>query len=141
MKYFSLPILACFLTACPVKNCNYVPPVCQGTDAIIDDGLYKNGPVDHLTILDAEIIGDSIFIEFGSSGCDGSTWELFLVDANVIMKSKPEQRNIRLSLKNKELCEAYFTKTISFNIKPLQIQSNKIYLNLKYWNKELLYEY
>ena len=83
--------------------CDCVPKDGQGTDVIIDSELYKNGPSDQLTIIDAKIIGDSIFIEFGSSGCDGSTWEFSLVDADVIMESYPEQRNIRLSLKKQRV--------------------------------------
>ncbi len=141
MKYITIIILACILTACPFLNSdNDVPPnfVC-GKDVVISAKKYKNGPSDQLNIISAEIKGDSLYIEFGSSGCDGSSWELCLYDADVILESYPEQRNIRLSLKNEEECDAYFTKKVAFNIKPLQTQSDKIYLNLQGWNEQLLY--
>ncbi len=68
-----------------------------------------------VTILDAEIINDSIYIEFDASVCDGSTREICLVDAKLIMESYL----IRLSLKNEELCDANFTKKLAFDIKPV----------------------
>ena len=142
MKYIISIFLACVLTACPCDDCNCVGPhkPC-GDDVVISADRYANGPSGQLSIINAEIIGDSIHIEFGSSGCDGSTWKLCLYDADVIMESYPEQRNVRLSLKNEELCDAYFIKEVAFNIKPLQIQSDKIYLNLQGWDGKLLYKY
>ena len=108
---------------------------------IISESDYKNAPADELTIISAEIINDCLFIEFTSSGCDGSAWEIKLIDANVVMESYPVQRNLRLSLKNQEECDAVITMTVSFDISPLQLEYDKIKLNLTNSGDQLLYEY
>lgn len=135
-------IIACAFLACNGEDCDCVTPPEPCTDqVIISTELYNSGPNDDLNIVDVEIINDSIYIEFGSSGCDGESWEICLYDAEVIMESLPEQRLIRLALKNEELCDAYFTKKVVFDITPLQIESDKIYLNLEGWETQLLYDY
>ncbi len=110
-------------------------------DVIVSAEAYITAHDDHLNINSIEIIDDCLVIDFGSSGCDGSTWELKLIDADVIMESDPPQRNVRLSLKNDELCDAYFSKVISFDISALQVDGNKLLINLKGHNEPILYKY
>ncbi|MDC1539543.1 hypothetical protein N8480_02595 [Flavobacteriaceae bacterium] len=80
-------------------------------------------------------------INFSSSGCNGDTWELKLIDSEDILESNPPQRNLRLSLKNEELCEAYITKELTFDISNLQVDGNKVQLNLTNSDKNILHEY
>ncbi len=135
-----LPVIGLF--ACTSEECDCVePPVVCSDQVMLSTELYNNGPNDIVQIIDAEIKDDSIYIEFGASGCDGSTWELCLVDAEVVMESYPEQRLIRLSLYNEELCDAYFTRKVSFDIRPTQTQLDKVILHLSGWDTPLLYEY
>jgi len=108
---------------------------------IISADEYLNAPDDHLTINSIEIIGDCLIIDFGSSGCDGNTWQLKLIDEGVILESYPSQRNLRLSLKNEEVCDAYFTKEVSFDISQLQVEGDKVLLNIKGYEGQVLYEY
>ena len=91
------------------ETCDCVPPPECDKAVIVDGNKYDNAPDDDLNITDAKIVNDCLTITFGSSGCDGSSWQLALYDAGVIMESYPPQRNIRLSLKNEELCDAYFS--------------------------------
>ena len=108
---------------------------------IISEADYKNAPADELTILGASIAEDCLTVEFSASGCDGSAWEIKLIDANVVMESYPVQRNLRLSLFDQEECDAVITKTIAFDISPLQLDYDKILLNLTNSGEQLLYEY
>jgi len=108
---------------------------------IISTDLYKNAPSDPLFISDAEIIGDSLKITIGASGCDGNDWVLSLVGSNEILYSQPPQRHIRLSLKNNELCTAVCGKTIAFDIKPSKISGGQIILRLDGWQGTLSYNY
>lgn len=108
---------------------------------IVSENEYNNAPDDELSIVSASITGDCLNIEFASSGCDGSTWEIKLLDANVIMESYPVQRNLRLSLKNIEECDAVIARSISFDLRPLQLNYDKILLNLTNSGDQLLYEY
>lgn len=102
---------------------------------------FLNAPADPLTIVSAELTGDSLKIQFASSGCDGSKWEVKLIDSGAVMYSDPPQRNIRLSLKNPEMCEAYIGKSCAFYIRDLQVPGNKVLLNLINSGTQILYEY
>lgn len=103
---------------------------------------YENAPSDQLAINSLEINGNCLKINFSSGGCDGNSWELKLIDSEGILKSNPPQRNLRLSLKNEELCEAYITKELTFDISNLQVDGNKVQLNLtNSENLNILYEY
>ena len=108
---------------------------------IISENGFRNGPSDDLTITSTVISGDCLIIEFVSSGCDGSEWEVKLYDAKAIKESYPVQRDLRLSLKNEEECDAVITRSVSFDLRPVQLEYDKMLLNLVNSGDQLLYEY
>ena len=112
-----------------------------GSQVVISADKYITAPNDQLTINNLELNGDCLTINFSSGGCSGDTWELELIDAAIILESNPPQRNLRLSLKNEELCLAYITEEISFDLKDLQIDGNEILLNMTNSGDQILYEY
>jgi hypothetical protein len=109
--------------------------------AIISAEQYTNAPADQLEINNLTTNGNCLKINFSSGGCDGNTWELKLIDSGDIMESNPPQRNLRLSLKNEELCEAYITKELTFDISNLKVDGNKVQLNIINSDENILYEY
>ncbi len=114
-------------------NCNKV--------VIISSELYTNAPADQMTINSLDLNENCLNISFSSSGCDGSTWEVKLIDSELILESNPPQRNLRLSLKNEEECEAYITKELTFDINNLKIDGNQVLLNITNSDDQILYEY
>jgi len=108
---------------------------------VISSDEFQNARYDLLTINNITISGDCLTINFGSSGCDGSTWIMKLIDSEAIAESYPPQRSLRLSFINEELCDAYFTKTLSFDIKPLRVSGNKVILHIDGYNESIIYEY
>lgn len=110
-------------------------------EVIISAVLYNSAPSDFLTINNVILTDDYLKINFSSSGCSGESWDVKLIDADVILESYPPQRNLRLSLENKELCEAYITKEITFDISKLQIDENQVLLNIKNFESQVLYKY
>ena len=108
---------------------------------IVSSELYENAPNHLLTINSLEINENCLKINFSSSGCDGDTWDLKLIDSEAILESLPPQRNVRLSLKNEEVCLAYVTKELTFDITPLKLDGNQVLLNITNANKQILYEY
>ncbi len=102
---------------------------------------FLNAPADPLSIVSVELTGDCLKIHFASSGCDGSNWEVKLIDSGAVMYSDPPQRNIRLSLKNPEMCDAYIGKSFTFDIRELQVPGNKVLLKLTNSGTQILYEY
>jgi hypothetical protein len=88
-----------------------------------------------------KIVDNCLKIKFSSSGCSGSTWVVKLIDSEEVIPTfaPPPMRRLRLSLDNKEMCEAWITKEISFNIEDLQISGNGVMLNIN--GKHILYEF
>lgn len=139
LSTISLIIALLTVSACD-KDKDDTTTLCDET-VIISADDYHNAPDDHLNIISAEIKGDCLTIEFGSSGCSGKTWEVKLIDAGTVDKSLPPQRNIRLSLLNNEDCAAYFNREVSYDISQLQVYGGKVQLNIKGWDGQVLYEY
>ncbi|MEM9297048.1 MAG: hypothetical protein AAGA64_01565 [Bacteroidota bacterium] len=117
-----------------ITGCNDDENVSQTTCddvVILDSDRFKDAITDFFTLIDVTIEGDCMTVEYSSSGCDGNSWVMELIDAEVIKESNPVQRDLRLLLKNEELCRAVFTKEISFDLTPLRTSDNEILLNLE----------
>lgn len=126
------------LTACDKDDNNSIN--CD-KQVVISADEYNTAPTDQMTINNLEINGDCLKIDFSSGGCSGDTWELKLIDSGALLYSNPPQRNLRLSLKNEELCEAYITKELTFDIRELQVEGNQVLLNIINSDDQILYEY
>lgn len=132
--------LGLWLTACD----DFIETDCFeacSVPVIISAEEYQNAPDDELAIVNVKLEGDCLVIKFESSGCDGSSWEIKLIDSEAIMESYPPQRNLRLSLKNEEPCDAVVTKEMAFNISNLRLDYDKILLNITNSGDQVLYEY
>lgn len=108
---------------------------------IINADEYQNAPNDALEIVNVQIEGDCLVIRFESGGCDGNSWGIKLIDSEAIMESYPPQRNLRLSLKNEEPCDAIVTKEMAFNVSNLRLEYDKIILNITNSGDQVVYEY
>ena len=122
--------------------CNDVSdkPSCLN-EVIVDAERYEDAPDDNLEIMEARIEGDCLYIRMASGGCDGSTWEVQLLTDGNVMESAPPQRNIRIALKNEEVCDAWITRDYSFDISALQAGGNEVLLNLINSEQQLSYSY
>jgi hypothetical protein len=128
------------LTACD----DYTEPDCFtacSQPVIINADEYQNAPDDALEIVNVQLEGDCLIIRFESGGCDGNSWGIKLIDSEAIMESYPPQRNLRLSLKNQEPCDAIVTKEMAFNVSNLRLEYDKIKLNITNSGDQVLYEY
>ncbi len=132
-------IIGLSITSCDKETDNF-STVCDQS-VIVSKNKYSTAPNDQLTIISAELNDDCLKINFASSGCSGSSWEVKLIDSGVILYSNPPQRNLRLSLKNREMCDAYIGKEITFDVKDLQVKGNKLLLNITNSGNQILYEY
>ncbi|MEQ9403285.1 MAG: hypothetical protein RIM99_06870 [Cyclobacteriaceae bacterium] len=109
--------------------------------AVVDKAKYDQ-EMDFFHFISADISGDCLNVEYSSSGCSGDSWEMSLFDSGEILESFPVQRNIKLVLENKEACQAVFTKTISFDLTPLQLENyGEVILNLHGTDDSLFYLY
>ncbi|MFT5914743.1 MAG: hypothetical protein ACJAWV_000274 [Flammeovirgaceae bacterium] len=87
------------------------------------------------------IDGDCLTINLSASGCSGDSWELKLVDSGEVRESTPAKRELKLFLKNTELCQAYLAKEVSFDISALQVGGNSVLLEMADSELEILYQY
>ena len=130
----SLTILSCHnddddhLTACEMST-------------LISSEAFANAASDAVAINSLEINGDCLKINFSAGGCNGNSWEIMLIDSEDVLESIPAQRNLRLSLKNEELCYANITKELTFDISNLKVSGNQVKLNLTNSGESILYEY
>lgn len=138
---YVLIILSMIIQSCSKeKTAQEKATVCD-SEVIISASDYENAPADELKINSIEIDNDCLIINFSSSGCNGDSWEVLLIDSDIILESFPPQRHLRLSLKNEELCAAYITKQNTFAIADLRVSGNSIMLHLTNSEQSLLYEY
>jgi hypothetical protein len=128
------------LSSCTNDNDNENPNNCD-LETILSAGQFTTAPSDQLTIKSLKIENNCLKINFSSSGCSGNTWEIKLIDSGNILESNPPQRNLRLSLKNEEFCDAFITKELTFDISNLKVNVNKVLLNISNFDDKFLYEY
>lgn len=133
-------LLISIILSCSDKNGNNQSDLCD-FETIINAEQFQNANVDPLTINSMEIEGDCLKINFSASGCSGDSWIVHLIDSGEILESFPPQRNLKFSLKNSELCEAYITREISFDISNLQTQEGAVLLNIVNGDKSILYDW
>ena len=116
-------------------------------NVIINAAEFENAPKHHISVVGMKIEGNCLNIKFSASGCSGNSCIVRLIDSGNIAYSDaavypppPPKRTLRLSLDNKEDCDAVFIKEMSFNIEDLMIQGwNKILLDVS--GNQILYEY
>ena len=131
-------VIIAFISSC--NNSENASTTCDKI-VIISASEYENAPNDEITINHLSINGDCLKINFSASGCSGDSWEVKLIDSEDILESNPPQRNLRLSLKNEELCEAFITKELTFDIRNLQTNGNQVLLNITNSDQQILYKY
>jgi hypothetical protein len=113
---------------------------------IISAAEYEKLPA-AFPIRDMKIVDNCLKMIICSSGCDGRSWVVRLVDSGdvahidvAVYPPLPPRRALRLYFENREVCTAMPSREFSFNIEDLQIQeTNKILLNIA--ENQILYEY
>ncbi|WP_027125487.1 hypothetical protein [Gelidibacter mesophilus] len=136
---FSIIFIAIITLGCSYDNDDH--PINCDFKTIISPEEYINAPSAALSINSLEIVNDCLIINYSSSGCDGKSWEVKLIDSGELMESNPPQRNLRLSLKNNEECFAIISKESSFDISNLKIKGNKVILNITNTDDKISYDY
>ena len=111
------------------------------TDVTISEFQYTNAQSNIFSLESLEIQGDCLVATISASGCDGSSWDLKLIDSGSVMESLPPQRNLRLTLTNIEACLAFLTREFSFDLTALQVEGNTVILNIDNNNESLAYTY
>ncbi|TRZ42431.1 hypothetical protein [Robertkochia solimangrovi] len=108
----------------------------------ISNELYHQTNTMYYNIENASLNGDCLEITIGAGGCNGETWDIELVDSGSIIETGVPQRTLKIKFESSELCEAYLHKTISFNLKSIQLANySEIGLLLSGYEDVIFYEY
>jgi len=102
---------------------------------------YENAREDPLTINNLELDGNCLNINLSAGGCDGNSWRIDLIDSEQILYAIPPQRRLKLPFENDELCKAYITRNVAFDLKPLQLPGEEVLLRIEDMEQIILYEY
>lgn len=109
---------------------------------VVDSGFYESATSDVYEAGNVYFSDNCLTIEISSSGCDGNSWSMVLVDSGNVAESSPEQRYLKLVLTNEELCDAVVEQVRSFDLTPIQVDgSNEIILNIEGFPEPLTYNY
>ena len=142
MKKIGVFFICLFVLDCNSNDEPTIENKCNVLSEIISSEAFSAVSTTNYEITKVEINEDCIEITFGSSGCGTELWEEHLFSVDDFYTIFPLQRDLKMELINEELCEAYFIKTVSFNLTPLQIDGQNIVpLNIYGWNEQVSYEY
>lgn len=130
--FASITLLISCMKVDIVHNCN--------DQVVVSSKLFEKAPNDYFNINSVTIAEDTLFVSISSGGGCGY-WEVKLIDQGTIAESDPPQRTLRISLKDKDTCEALITARYSFDISCLKTDGNQVILNLLGWNEPILYQY
>ncbi|NQZ77200.1 MAG: hypothetical protein HRT61_14035 [Ekhidna sp.] len=107
----------------------------------IDPDRYQADTNPIFSIEEVTIVNDCLEVTYSSSGCDGSSWQVSMIDAGVVLESFPIQRELKMILENGEACDAVIQKTTSFDLTSIRTEDyTEILLNLDGYG-QLRYSY
>ena len=136
MKKIGVFFICLFVLSCNSNDEPTIENKCNVSSEIISSEDFSAVSTSNYAITKVEINEDCIEITFGSSGCGTELWEEHLFSVDSFYTIFPLQRDLKMKLINEELCEAYFIKTVSFDLTPLQIDGQNIVpLNIYGWNE------
>ncbi|MEM1257609.1 MAG: hypothetical protein AAGC45_02960 [Bacteroidota bacterium] len=135
-----LLLLTSITTSCNSDDNDPISEVCDFLGVVDDNQINTVNPQTYV-IQSVEVTGSCLQVELSSGGCDGNSWEVRLFGSSEVEASLPPKREIGIRLDNSELCEAFITKTYSFELTPFQVGGESIILILQDWEAQILYEY
>lgn len=135
-------LLALFMESCNDESTDNasLDSVCNQI-AIVNQSRYTNTQPEGYTISRIQLIDDCLEVEIQAGGCSGDTWNVDLMYSGNVAESNPEQRYLKISLDNPEICLALISKKFTFDLRPLRITRPTILLNLALWDEQIRYAY
>lgn len=110
-------------------------------EVIVDKNEYSFLDADDFELSKLAIADNCFSFKLTASGCDGSSWDVRLIDADSLRNTNPTQRNLKVDFSNEEECTSIVSKTYSVDIEKLQIKGDSVHLNIINADKEISYDY
>ncbi|WP_299227299.1 hypothetical protein [uncultured Psychroserpens sp.] len=113
-----------------------------GQPVVIDNVFYESATSGFYDLMSFDINDDCLTIEVSSSGCNGTSWSMVLVDSGEVAESSPEQRFLKFVFTNDEACLAVFQQSRVFDLTSLRVDgSNEVVLNIEDFPEAINYVY
>lgn len=134
-----------FVSAFLFAACERSPDPLAGLEndeiSVVSNAVYANAPNGDFQLDRVEITGDSLLVSIRYGGGCGDVY-MKLLTSDMVMESLPVQRNIKLSFKDKDDCEAFLFRVFTFDLKPARVYgNNSVVLKLEGWDTALEYTY
>ncbi len=101
---------------------------------------YDNLNTANTNIMGAKIEGSKLTLNIGFSGCSNSAKERFKLVAKPTVDSDMMTYEVKLTDEKEELCQAYFTDDICFDISPMKhLIDGKVRIRIVGFDKEFIY--
>ncbi|NNE32186.1 MAG: hypothetical protein HKN40_07440 [Winogradskyella sp.] len=140
-RCFAVFICALTLLSTQCDEDDILSSICD-FEVLIDNEAYTNAESGNYSLNEAYIEADCLFINISASGCDGSTWEMHVIDSGNVAESVPSQRFLKFQFINNESCLAVISKVRSFDLTPLRVaETDELVLNIENFPESLLYSY
>lgn len=104
-------------------------------NSIVDGSLFEVPSPNAYVISNAEINEDCIEITIQSGGCSGDSWEVDLISNYPISNGFTNNAVLSLKLVDLELCEAYISKTYSFDLSEIHDESMNTIFSVEGWDE------
>ncbi|MBP9186607.1 MAG: hypothetical protein KBE91_12010 [Bacteroidia bacterium] len=126
LPYHKKTILHC-ITKIPNTDC--------GSIIINKNATYDNT----VSILNASLTGSTLTLKIGYSGCNEQPKSNFELQWNGdLLESLPLQTTLFLNSKNRQMCQAYFTQELCFDISKLKANQNQT-VKVKIQDSEVIF--
>lgn len=137
---FAFSFIFIFLQSCSADDEQYLDSVCDQV-TVVNNHKFRSSSSSDFSIESIDITGDCMAVVIESGGCGGNSWKVELIDAARVAESNPEQRNLKISLDNRELCNMLVVRAYTFDLRPVRTGKNVVLLNLEQWEELIRYEY
>ena len=109
-----------------------------GQSAEFSDQINET-PTDSYTIQSAVLDDKCLTVEVAAGGCDGESWEAQMLISPLVAESYPPQAGIKLIFDDNEDCEAWVTRSFSFDLSALDSIADRVWVRLEGFDAVLNY--
>ena len=141
MKWYVLTLMI----ALTITSCNDEEPTsaqCDRSIVISHDSYKSANDESDFSIKEVTITGDCMSVTyFYGGGCGEISTDLVAGSPSIQHTGDLYKREVKLSIDDKDNCEALIMKSEEFDISALQVEGNSIIIKLHKWDEDILYEY
>jgi len=136
-----LSLLVSILCCCACSESCDLDSSC-GLIPEIDPVIFESNIAHPTGFSSVSLVDDCLTLRVSNVGCDGSTWEVRLIDNGVITYEGIPKRKLKFMLDSSEPCLDLVSREFSFDLCPLRIEDEVcLFIDLVGYHRVLGYHY